>query len=72
MAKADGTNTATPPREAGRHQYRHPASRGGQWCDTAHALTKARPRAAIVVITALAGLSFSYGVYALTMAYMPL
>ncbi|MFD9032548.1 hypothetical protein ACFVZW_15555 [Streptomyces sp. NPDC059567] len=38
----------------------------------AHALTKARPGAAIVVITALAGLSFSYGVYALTMAYMAL
>ncbi|MFD7323233.1 hypothetical protein ACFV9D_19400 [Streptomyces sp. NPDC059875] len=38
----------------------------------AHALTKARPRAAIVVITALAGLSFSYGVYALTLARMAL
>jgi hypothetical protein len=38
----------------------------------AHALTKARPRAAIVVITALAGLSFGYGVYALTLARMAL
>ncbi|MET9377786.1 hypothetical protein ABZX98_27270 [Streptomyces sp. NPDC002992] len=38
----------------------------------AHALTKARPRAAIVVITALAGLSFGYGVYALMLARMAL
>ncbi|WP_373309015.1 hypothetical protein [Streptomyces lateritius] len=36
------------------------------------ALTRARPRAAIVVIAALAGLSFSYGVYALTLARMAL
>ncbi|MDT9691110.1 glycosyltransferase family 39 protein [Streptomyces sp. P9(2023)] len=38
----------------------------------ARALTKARPRAAIVVIAALAGLSFSFGVYALTLARMAL
>nr|WP_137988428.1 glycosyltransferase family 39 protein [Streptomyces vilmorinianum] len=38
----------------------------------AHALAKARPGAAIVVITALAGLSFGYGVYALTLARMAL
>ncbi|MCT4354702.1 glycosyltransferase family 39 protein [Streptomyces sp. Je 1-79] len=38
----------------------------------AQALTKARPRAAIVVIAALAGLSFSFGVYALTFARMAL
>ncbi|MBT2440729.1 glycosyltransferase family 39 protein [Streptomyces sp. ISL-36] len=38
----------------------------------AQALTKARPRAAIVVVTALAGLSFGYGVYALTLARMAL
>ncbi|MEU6883495.1 hypothetical protein [Streptomyces sp. NPDC046712] len=38
----------------------------------ARALTRARPGAAIVVITALAGLSFSYGVYALTLARMAL
>ncbi|MEV4944291.1 glycosyltransferase family 39 protein [Streptomyces sp. NPDC053755] len=36
------------------------------------ALTRARPRAAIVVITALAGLSFGYGVYLLTLAHMAL
>ncbi|MER6094387.1 hypothetical protein ABT154_00670 [Streptomyces sp. NPDC001728] len=36
----------------------------------AGALTKARPRAAIVVIAALAGLSFCYGTYALTLARM--
>nr|WP_028797776.1 glycosyltransferase family 39 protein [Streptomyces purpureus] len=38
----------------------------------ARALTKARPRAAIVVVAALAGLSFGYGVYALTLAPMAL
>ncbi|MEU7037317.1 glycosyltransferase family 39 protein [Streptomyces sp. NPDC046237] len=38
----------------------------------AQALTKARPRAAIVVIAALAGLSFSFGAYALTLARMAL
>ncbi|MFF9915135.1 glycosyltransferase family 39 protein [Streptomyces sp. NPDC013457] len=38
----------------------------------ARALTKARPRAAIVVIAALAGLSFSFGAYALTLARMAL
>ncbi|MFG2867870.1 hypothetical protein [Streptomyces sp. NPDC048338] len=38
----------------------------------AGAMTKARPRAAIVVIAALAGLSFCYGVYALTIARMAL
>nr|WP_247748652.1 MULTISPECIES: mannosyltransferase family protein [Streptomyces] len=36
------------------------------------ALTKARPRAAIVVIAALAGLSCCYGTYLLTLAPMPL
>ncbi|WUW18994.1 hypothetical protein OG707_18350 [Streptomyces sp. NBC_01465] len=36
------------------------------------AMTKARPRTAIVVITALAGLSFGYGAYLLTSAHMPL
>ncbi|QIQ03581.1 hypothetical protein [Streptomyces liangshanensis] len=36
------------------------------------ALRKARPRAAIVVITALAGLSFCYGTYLLTLASMAL
>ncbi|MFF7180047.1 glycosyltransferase family 39 protein [Streptomyces sp. NPDC008121] len=36
------------------------------------ALTRARPRAAIVLITALAGLSFGYGVYLLTLANMAL
>ncbi|HET6857215.1 MAG TPA: hypothetical protein VFH94_08985 [Streptomyces sp.] len=34
----------------------------------AHALTKARPRAAIVVTAALAGLSLCYGTYLVTMA----
>ncbi|MEN8649551.1 hypothetical protein ABCR94_02575 [Streptomyces sp. 21So2-11] len=37
----------------------------------AHALTKARPRAAIVVIAALAGLSLCYGTYLVTMAPVP-
>ncbi|MFV0128682.1 hypothetical protein ACLGI4_13340 [Streptomyces sp. HMX112] len=36
------------------------------------ALRKARPRAAIVVIAALAGLSFGYGTYVLTLATMAL
>ncbi|MER5201752.1 hypothetical protein [Streptomyces sp. NPDC002825] len=36
----------------------------------AAALTKARPRAAILVVTALAGLSCCYGAYALTLARM--
>ncbi|WP_411977144.1 hypothetical protein [Streptomyces solicathayae] len=36
------------------------------------ALTKARPRAAVAVTAALAGLSFCYGVYALTLAPMAL
>ncbi|MFC8080187.1 hypothetical protein ACFUN8_32185 [Streptomyces sp. NPDC057307] len=36
------------------------------------ALTKARPRAAIVLIAALAGLSCAYGTYLLTLAPMPL
>ncbi|MFI6691443.1 hypothetical protein ACIBLA_06715 [Streptomyces sp. NPDC050433] len=36
------------------------------------ALTKARPRAAIVLIAALAGLSCCYGTYLLTVAPMPL
>ncbi|MFE3329347.1 mannosyltransferase family protein [Streptomyces sp. NPDC059176] len=38
----------------------------------AGALTKARPRAAITVIAALAGLSFSYGTYVLTLAPLAL
>ncbi|MGW7369736.1 mannosyltransferase family protein [Streptomyces sp. NPDC054841] len=38
----------------------------------ASALTKARPRAAITVIVALAGLSFGYGAYVLTLAPMAL
>ncbi|MDJ0466777.1 hypothetical protein [Streptomyces sp. H27-C3] len=37
----------------------------------AHALTKARPRAAIVVTAALAGLSLCYGTYLVTMAPVP-
>ncbi|MDN3294390.1 hypothetical protein QWM81_10070 [Streptomyces ficellus] len=36
------------------------------------ALRKARPRAAIVVVAALAGLSFGYGTYVLTLATMAL
>ncbi|MBO0513382.1 hypothetical protein J0695_16465 [Streptomyces beijiangensis] len=36
------------------------------------AMTKARPKTAIVVITALAGLSFGFGAYLLTSAHMPL
>ncbi|MFC8508520.1 hypothetical protein ACFU3J_24395 [Streptomyces sp. NPDC057411] len=38
----------------------------------ARALTRARPRAAILVVAGLAGLSFCYGVYVLTLAHMPL
>ncbi|WP_418961436.1 hypothetical protein [Streptomyces tritici] len=38
----------------------------------AAALTRARPRAAITVAVALAGLSFCYGAYALTLAQMAL
>ncbi|MBT2401297.1 hypothetical protein J7E89_36495 [Streptomyces sp. ISL-100] len=38
----------------------------------AHAMTKARPRAAIVVTAALAGLSLSYGTYLVTIAPVPL
>ncbi|MFI8517657.1 glycosyltransferase family 39 protein [Streptomyces sp. NPDC085481] len=38
----------------------------------ARAVTRARPRAAIVMITGLAGLSFAFGVYALTLARMAL
>lgn len=38
----------------------------------ARALTRARPRAAITVVVALAGLSFSYGTYVLTLAPMAL
>lgn len=36
------------------------------------ALTRARPRAAILVVAGLAGLSFGYGVYVLTLARMAL
>ncbi len=35
-------------------------------------MTKARPRAAIVVTAALAGLSLSYGTYLVTIAPVPL
>lgn len=38
----------------------------------AHAMTKARPRAAVTVTVALAGLSFAYGTYLLTLSPMAL
>ncbi|MGX1884396.1 hypothetical protein [Streptomyces sp. NPDC055287] len=38
----------------------------------AHAMTKARPRAAVVVTAALAGLSLSYGTFLVTIAPVPL
>ncbi|MFE5483725.1 hypothetical protein [Streptomyces sp. NPDC056527] len=62
MAKADGAEPAARPGRQARTRSRRPGPR----------MTKARPRAAIVVITALAGLSLGYGVYAPTTAHTAL